>query len=76
MKKPSKNISTSLGSQSVMGRGTFTPMREEMGGSPSMIVPGEGTTSKAPHAMNLGPGSEGRSAAAAADAMGDRGKMK
>lgn len=72
MRAPSKNITESLKSQMAgkSGRGTFAPAREEMGGTPSMTVPGDGQVQTAPGAHH-----SDRSAVAAADAMGNRGKM-
>lgn len=48
MKTPSKNISASLASQSVPGRGAESISVGTVSGSPSMVVPGSGSVMEAP----------------------------
>jgi len=48
MKAPSKNISRSLAGQRSMGRGEEQITVSGMGGSPSMVVPGDGKVDPAP----------------------------
>lgn len=71
MKAPSKNISASLRGQSPSARGSETPTvgRQKRYG-PSMTVPGEGGTEKAPGTQ--AGGRQGRSADVFADAAGSK----
>lgn len=48
MKSPSRNVTRSLAGQRPGGRGEESISVSEMGGKPSMVVPGEGGTESAP----------------------------
>ena len=73
MKKPSRNISRSLGAQTPPGRRVDQPsvsgLRQYR---PSMTVPGDGTVSKAPGTGTRDDGRQERSASVYADALGRR----
>lgn len=71
MKAPSKNISASLRGQSTTARGSEkVSVGRQKGYGPSMTLPGEGRTEKAPGSQ-VG-GRQDRSAAVYADTLGSK----